>query len=308
MEQQPNNISDSETPNILSLPTEVLLYILQLLSDVRDRVKLRYVSRRLKSISETPSLWREFVWPYYNYRDKECLYSLLRSCGEHVQRLSFPQHVMPTLKNMYSTAANRTPGIVSMLHFCSNLTHLILSAEFEPDLLSKLKEVVQNMNRLEVLDIYVPHRSISSERFVIQTDNTFQMLFNLSAKLSKLTIRLEISIQLQLKDFQSWIIQGFNPPKLNIFVSRTILKYDLLCTWAQWNSQVPAGHTACLRIYNHSKPPLDLFYELPVFQLQYGQTATLPFMRASSVGLLGLTKDLLSLSGEELITNGTENE
>ena len=47
----------------LDLPNEVLVKIISFLPETRDRVKLRYVSQEIRSISETPSLWRYFVWP-----------------------------------------------------------------------------------------------------------------------------------------------------------------------------------------------------------------------------------------------------
>ena len=50
---------------LLSLPTEILVHVLSFLTAARDKVKLRYVSRQLQSVSETPLLWREFVWPYH---------------------------------------------------------------------------------------------------------------------------------------------------------------------------------------------------------------------------------------------------
>ena len=113
-----------------------------------------------------------------------------------------------------------------------------------------------------------------------------------------MTIRLELSVRLRMKDLQNWIAQGFNPPKLNFIVpeQQLMLKNDLLHSWEQWNSQVPPGHTAGLRIFHYLKAPLNLFHDLPVFQLEYGETATLPFTKASSIGLLGLSKDLLLLT------------
>ena len=52
-----------EAPDyFLSLPNEVLVKIMSLLPETHERVKFRYVSRRLQKISETPSLWREVVW------------------------------------------------------------------------------------------------------------------------------------------------------------------------------------------------------------------------------------------------------
>ena len=41
-----------------SLPNEMLVKIMSLLPETQDRVKFRYVSRRLQKISETPLLWR----------------------------------------------------------------------------------------------------------------------------------------------------------------------------------------------------------------------------------------------------------
>ena len=292
--------SGLETLNILSLPTEILLHILQFLAEARERAKLLYVSRRLRSICETPSLWRKFVWPYYSHREKEHLHSVLKSFGEHVEQLSFPQHVMlsrPVVKNVsHLVAAKRMLGVLDVLYFCHNLTHLCLS--IGPDLTSEqLGEVVQNMKYLMVLDVYLPHRGLSSER-VVHTDSTFQTLFNSSVRLKEMTIRLELSVRLRMKDLQNWIAQGFNPPTLNFIVpeQQLMLKSDLLHAWEQWNSQVPPGHTAGLRIFHYLKAPLNLFLGLPVFQLEYGKMATLPFMKASSVGLLGLSKDLLLLT------------
>lgn len=291
-----------EVPNILSLPTEIVLYIVQFLTEARDRVKVLYVSKRLRIIGQTPSLWREFVWPYYNYLEKTYLFGLLKSFGKHVERLSFPHHVMlsrPAVKIVpHLVTAKRMDGLVDMVYFCSNLTHLSLS--IGPHLTSKQLTVVCNMKHLEVLEVYLPHRGLSSEKLVVHTDNTFQMLFNLGVKLKELKICLEISIRLQMKDLQNWINQGFNPPTLTVLLhvplQQLMLKNDLLHSWAQWNSQVPAGHAACLRIYHNLKAPLNLFHALPMFQLQYGSNATLPFVKASTVGLLGLSKDLILLT------------
>ena len=45
-----------EAPDyFLSLPNEVLVKIMSLLPETHERVKFRYVSRRLQKISETPS-------------------------------------------------------------------------------------------------------------------------------------------------------------------------------------------------------------------------------------------------------------
>ena len=181
--------------NILSLPTEILLHILQFLTEARDRAKVLDVSRRLRSITETPSLWREFKWSYYNYHEKDHLLRLMKKFGKHIERLSFPQHVMlsrPAVKNVpHLAAAKSMHGLVNALYYCNYLTHLSLS--IGPHLTSEqLREVVCNMKILEVLEVYLPHRGLSSEKLVVHTDNTFKMLFNLSVKLKEIIIRLEI--------------------------------------------------------------------------------------------------------------------
>ena len=103
--------------DILSLPTEILLYILQFLTEARDRVKLLHVSRRLRSIAEAPSLWRVFMWSYYNCHEKDHLFGLMKKFGKHVERLSFPQHVKlsrPAVKNVpHLAAAKSMHGLVS---------------------------------------------------------------------------------------------------------------------------------------------------------------------------------------------------
>ena len=53
--------------------------------------------------------------------------------------------------------------------------------------------------------------------------------------------------------------------------------------WPKWNSQMPVDHVACLRLYASYKEPLNLFQNAPVFQLQYGKSVALPFVRAPSV-------------------------
>ena len=63
------------------------------------------------------------------------------------------------------------------------------------------------------------------------------------------------------------------------------LREFLLAAWPTWNVQVPSGHIACLKLYISYKPPLNLFQNAPVFQLQYGETVTLPFVQAVNLGI-----------------------
>ena len=57
---------------------------------------------------------------------------------------------------------------------------------------------------------------------------------------------------------------------------------------ALFNSQLPTGHTGCLEIFCSLKVPMDLFPVSPDFPLRFGQSCTLPFVKPSKCGFLGL--------------------
>ena len=124
---------------LLALPTKLLVYIISLVTSLRERVKLRYVSRRLQCACETPSLWREFVWPYYHTEDEGCVNSVLKVCGEHVKQLSFPDMKMPTSQ------------LLSTMAYCCNTVSLRLpSTALNSELLD---DIFTCMGHLQTLDI-----------------------------------------------------------------------------------------------------------------------------------------------------------
>ena len=109
---------------------------------VRDKVKLRYVSRRLRrglrSASETPSLWKDFVWPCYHTGDESCMNNVLKVCGRHVKRLSFSNHVTFS-------------KLVRMLDYCSNVMELSLSTtKLGPDQLGKGLQRTKHIQKLDI--------------------------------------------------------------------------------------------------------------------------------------------------------------
>ena len=71
-------------------------------------------------------------------------------------------------------------------------------------------------------------------------------------------------------------------------ISTTIHNYDCLYS-----------HTAYFSLYYTECTPLDTSSAVPALQLDFGQTATYPFVKASDFGLFGFGKDLL------LLTNST---
>jgi len=258
---------------LLTLPVELLVYIFAFLATPRDKAKLRYVSRALRNVIEIPSLWSEFVWPNYDSREEFCVCSLLKSCGGSMKRLLFPDHVPPPLK------------LVSMFQNCKNVIELSLPTT-KLDI-EQLRKIVQYMRQLRTLDV--------------QWNINLVSLLSIGTKLEELTVRLVIMND-EFEDWESslsmlienWVSKMFTPQNINIHC-KYMLHKDLLKTWSQWNPCSPTGsHVGCIRVYDSSKVPLDLFHVMPVFQLQFGQGVMLPLLDASKIG--GRGEDLLLLT------------
>ena len=277
-------LEDLVSPNLLSLPNEILVKIMLYLPDTHDRVKFRYVSRRLRSISEIPSLLYGFVWPDCYWHEERCLYNVMKDCGVHIRRLSFPQQLIHPrrLPNTESQAIPKLMQMAEMLQFCSNLTHLSLPAldysnSIFDNLDEQLRRGIQEMKHLEVLTI---HCYTSVKPYL-----------SLKTALKELTIYTVIRSKESVVVFIDWMMNGFNPPKLNIILHSSSINVTLrtfggvlMSVWSRWNSQIPAGHFACLKVYIDYKVPLNLFQNAPVFQLQYGERLTLPLARVDIVG------------------------
>jgi len=276
MEEEVNvSVSGVRKPSgtLLSLPVELLVHIIAFLSTPRDKAKLRYVSRGLRSVIEAPSLWSDFVWPYYDTREESCVDNLFKSCGGYIKRLSFPDQVPPAIK------------LVSMLHNCNNVVELNLPTTKLN--VEQLKEAVKCLEQLHKLDI--------------QWNVDLVTLLSVCTTLKELTVRLVLKNE-EFEDLESsinvfiknWLSNNFNPQNINIQF-RYLLHRDLLKAWSQWNPSAPAGgHVGYVRVYDSPKIPLDLSHPLPVFQLRFGKGATLPMIDASKFG--GGGEDLLLLT------------
>jgi len=242
--------------NLLTLPTELIVYILSFLTCASDLVKLRCVSRMLRGVCETPSLWRQFIWPHFHTREYHCVKSVLKSYGQHIKYLSFPHHVTPY-------------KLTPMLKHCNNLVKLRLSTIKLS--CNQLGQAIQSMEKLQVLDVL--------------WKGQIPPLLVICNKLKELTIRLEC---LNLNEaLGNWATQGFIPEALNIFDSHIYYK-EIAQQWLSLNSTSPTTHTSYLNVYRYHKVLMDLSPLLPDFQLQFGQSCTLPFVRPSKCGLLGL--------------------
>jgi len=85
--------SEENSVSILSLPVELLVIIVSFLPAARDKARLRYVSHKLRAVSETPSLWSDFVWPLYDRREERSVMNVLRDFGDYIKQLIIPDHV-----------------------------------------------------------------------------------------------------------------------------------------------------------------------------------------------------------------------
>ena len=300
------------------LPIELLVYIFSFLPTSRDIVRLRFVSRKIRSISEVPSLWNTFLWPWYDKREERSVNDVLKVCGTHVNQLIFPDiigcvrtsvqchewgdlkrgrsglyvsrtHVQEVIEKLFVIAPSTA---MKMLRHCCNVTKVTLGICLNGD---EVKEIVEKMKHLRKLEICVsePIKPIIAAVSC--------------ANLKKLVLcgyNAQYDHNIKQDCLSEWVRVGFWPPNLSLVFHEDTLMYmydlpKMLQQWPQWNSEIPAGHTACFSLYYTDCTPLDTSSAVPALQLNFGQTATYPFVKASDFGLFGFGKDLL------LLTNST---
>ena len=260
---------------LLSLPTELLVRMISSLS-VRDKTKLLYVSRRLRSVMETPSLWREFVWPYYHTGDEGYVNNVLKLCGQHVKRLSFLDHKTPPSR------------LVTVMGYCNNLIELSLpTTKLDSELLKTILFQVIDLQRLDVQ---------CQDSFDIK--QLLEIVGGDIVNLKVLTIRFQPNNSFDfpptmLNETASWldywISKGLVPQRLNIvFASPLMLRDGIMYSWNNAHSKCTPHHTGHIEVYSSFRAPLNLFTVLPKFQLDFGHAATPPYVKPNSVGLLGL--------------------
>ena len=83
-----------------------------------------------------------------------------------------------------------------------------------------------------------------------------------------------------------WTLQKFVPQKINIITSTLYYSTHMSSIWNYWissNSESPPGYTGHDEIYVYVKLPLNLYPALP--EIDFGQSASSPYIKASSVGL-----------------------
>ena len=281
-------------PSIFILPVELLVYILSFLPTC-DRVKLPYVSWKLRNICETPSLWKDFVWPCYHAGDDNCVNNVLKMYGKYVKRMAF-------YHGLYCVESKDVPAqsqLLNSLEHCVNLTELSLpTIQINLKQLRKISLHIQSLQRLDVYCNDIP-----------------ALLKAISVNLKELTIRKDPYPYWNGEIIGPWIdywtFKKFTPQKINIITSHSLWLYGshslrhnpfhhcmfdpyppntvpltpMLKSWIESNSKSPAGHTGTVKLYGPLKNTLNLAPIYPVFELTFGTNAASPFVSASGCGL-----------------------
>ena len=180
--------------SLSTLPIEILVHIVSFLTCVRDLVILRYVSRRLRCVCETPSLWKRFTWPHFDTREESCVKGALKSCGQFIKILSL-YHV--------------TPFKLAMLQHCSNLVELRLSTnKLSSDRLGK---TIRSMRNLQILH-------------VLWTGKIHLLLVTCN-RLKELTVIMEELYFTEV--LTEWAAKGFIPNMLSIISTKYFRTVDI---------------------------------------------------------------------------------
>lgn len=252
--------------NLITLPAELLVYIMSLLV-IHDRIKLRYVSRRLRRVSKVAALWSEFVWPYFERRHEYYVSDTLKACGEHVKQLMFPIN-MPSAK------------IVWLTEHCVNATQLQLPPRvyFHP---AQLERSLCAMTHLEKLDV------CWSEHI--------RPLLEICADLKELKIHIK-KIKTEPRDWKlaEWASEGIRfPSVVRIFTKCGIhMMEESYAFLSKHYSVLPACE---FYLYSSAKIPMNCHPHLPLLSFKFGPTASSPFVKASNYGILGFYDDILNV-------------
>jgi len=235
-------------------PTELLVYIFSFLHSVRDKLTLFYVSKRIRSVIEVPSLWREpFVWPYYESREEFCVNNLLKTCGRYVKTLSFPDHA---------------PPLQTFVRNCHNVVELSLpKSKLDREQIGK---VIRYMQQLQKLDV---EWSFGLMRLLVISNQIKELTIRWCEQIKypgnsrKFTI--SVNLFLFLLTGKNLKLKPQNINLVGIDLCR-LVETKLSKVWPNWNISLSNGHIIHVKVYERLKTPLDLFPALPGFQFRFG--------------------------------------
>ena len=271
--------------SLVTLPVEVLVYILSFLS-TPDKVRIRCTSKILRTVGKVPSLWEDFIWSRYASRDEKLLDHTLKAIGKNIKRIHFagPPIAMDASK------------LQAMLKFCVNLIHLSLPLFDLYGNFEKLEKIVHSIGTIQVLDISVPAQSIDKGRVLRQTFAVFSNLRELSLHFGVSTWALSDTIQQWLEE---WANNNYVPRKLNIFFRNNhtsfLQSYLPVLRNKTLRKMTDSEEMACANFY--MKTITDSSATIPFVQLRVTDSSVyLSSVKASKYGILGLDYETLQLT------------
>jgi len=185
--------------------------------------------------------------------------------------------------------------LVEMLQHCTNVVWVSLpTTKLNTE---QLEMALRHMMHLKKLDI-------------LWDNEIVKVLTLVGSSLNELTINGLIYIYFCKSNgvpdsmgswLDCWKSKGFVPQHLNITMTthnNHLFKEDMILKeWHEVRSSLSPSHLGYLKLYKRFKMPLSLNTPvLPVFQMEFSRTATLPYVTTSKFGLLGLDRDLLLLT------------
>ena len=194
---------------------------------------------------------------------------MLERFGEHIRRFSLIGHV-------------RHFEIRTIVEHCRQIDqlHLLRSTKLHPKELGKIVDQMKNLKHIDILWTSNEHDILWSGGCDIAS------LIRISSNLKELTIRIPSNRQC-IHTFskvspsswiEEWADQYFLPQRLNIVTNVCLIATDAIKRWQQLNSNSPTEYTSILKIYSSCKTPANSPPTLPVLQLEFGQSCTLPII------------------------------
>ena len=257
------------------LPTELLLKIMCYLP-TRDKIMMRYVSRRLKHVSEIPLLWEEFVWPDYEPHHLRQVSDTLKTYGDRVRRILFPAHVcLAPMK------------VLEMGRCCTKVMHLSLSKTTQLTL-DHLEEILCIMTHLQQLDLCIDGSFMECTPCSVCDDKFLGGLFKITAgRVRKLKLQInnyKNSVNIIAK-LRKWATEAYYPLPSIIDILTVASKKVDYNFWSELSSKLLPFE---IGLYDNKIIPMNLYLPMPLRKFRVGPAATPPLIQLNNHGITGL--------------------
>ena len=273
---QEDNIYHSKC--LEDLPTELLVKIMTYLP-TRDRIVMRYVSRKLEEVSKIPLFWKEFLWSYEPHHVSS-VSNLLKSYGEHTRRMFFPAHVMPS-------------KILEMANNCTKVTHLSLPRGNQLSL-DDLEIILLTMTQLQQLDMFLPIKF-----YMEHTGSIVERLWKAVASVRELNLQTDVPTR-AVASIKVWAVKDNPLPSIINILTTISVKHFLdnvtseLCSL--WSDSKSKLSTYEIGIYDDKRIPMNLYPHVPLLRFKFGPDATPPLIQLNNHGILDLEDNIFFIS------------